>query len=252
MPSTTRGYVTPSASDNADVPGDMLTLAASIDSDVGDVADAVATGDAASTAAGAAAVAAHSADLTDVHGITDTASLREQIGVRDSVIRRGFTSVAGAEARTNTAYGLLATPDRLQNVVLPTNGLLVVAFQALVKESVGGAGRAAIFLGSNQLKRAAADGAPAVQESGSMFGGGVADSYVTLSTSEFGLTNLASVAAGEESQVTTGQVLGVNSAGGPTYIFAAAGIYDVSIQFKASSGSITAKDRKLWVWTMGF
>ena len=35
-------------------------------------------------------------------------------------------------------------------------------------------------------------------------------------------------------------------------VFAAAGTYDISVQFKASSGSVTVKNRKLWVWTMGF
>lgn len=35
-------------------------------------------------------------------------------------------------------------------------------------------------------------------------------------------------------------------------LFAAAGTYDVSVQFKSSSGTVTAKERKLWVWTMGF
>ena len=40
--------------------------------------------------------------------------------------------------------------------------------------------------------------------------------------------------------------------GGFTFAFAAAGTYTVSVQFKASSGSVTASNRKLWVWTIGF
>lgn len=32
----------------------------------------------------------------------------------------------------------------------------------------------------------------------------------------------------------------------------AAGTYDVSVQFKASSGSVTVKERKLWIVSMGF
>jgi hypothetical protein len=62
---------------------------------------------------------------------------------------------------------------------------------------------------------------------------------------------------------TTGQVVGAGPqmsvsatspqlVGGPCYIFAAAGTYTVSVQFKSSSGSVTAKNRKLWAWTLGF
>jgi hypothetical protein len=40
--------------------------------------------------------------------------------------------------------------------------------------------------------------------------------------------------------------------GGVCYVFAAAGTYDVSVQFKASSGSITAKSRKLWVSSVDY
>jgi hypothetical protein len=55
--------------------------------------------------------------------------------------------------------------------------------------------------------------------------------------------------------VTTGQIVGTVSAaglGGPCYFFAAAGTYTISIQVKASSASVTIKNRKLWVWTIGF
>jgi hypothetical protein len=80
---------------------------------------------------------------------------------------RGMSSVAGAENRVSAAYGLMATPDRVTGIVLPTNGLLVVTFQAWWNESVSAAARAAIFLGSNQLKIASnTASAPSVQEAG--------------------------------------------------------------------------------------
>jgi hypothetical protein len=66
---------------------------------------------------------------------------------------------------------------------------------------------------------------------------------------------------------TTGQVVGAGNGsvsyqnevrattsnlmmGGPCYIFAAAGTYVVSIQFKSTSGTVTVKGRKLWAWSM--
>jgi hypothetical protein len=37
----------------------------------------------------------------------------------------------------------------------------------------------------------------------------------------------------------------------PLLGFAAAGTYNISVQYKATSGSITAKERKLWVAVLG-
>lgn len=78
---------------------------------------------------------------------------------------------------------------------------------------------------------------------------------------------LFSVGTAYTGDVATGQVLGALAdsakpagdqfgdaagAGGTCLIFAAAGVYTVSVQFKPASGSVTAKNRKLWVWTIGF
>lgn len=164
--------------------------------------------------------------------------------------QRGFTNISTTETRTNTAYGTLTTPDQVSNVVLPSTGVLVIALQATWQESVDGAARAAVFIGANQLQ-AAFGGGPAVQEASN--GGAVAIDRA-LATHSLGLGSSAggSSASAHTGDVTTGQVLGTVStldggAGGPCYVFAAAGTYTVSVQFKSSSGSVTAKNRKLWV-----
>ncbi len=171
---------------------------------------------------------------------------------------RGKSNIATEEARTNVAYGLLTTPDRVSSVVLPADGLICVAFQGMWKESVNGAARAAIFVGANQLKSYEDNAAaPTVREVG-CYGG--ADSYAPLASYSMGLLPDATGATAYTGDVTTGQLVGYGgslggstvSFGGPCYIFAAAGTYDVSVQFKASSGSVTAKNRKLWVWTLTF
>ena len=56
------------------------------------------------------------------------------------------------------------------------------------------------------------------------------------------------------SDVTTGQIVNVggSASGGVVTVFAAAGTYDVSVQFLAVAGSVTVKERKLWVWVQGF
>jgi hypothetical protein len=152
--------------------------------------------------------------------------------------------IATEESRENAAFGTLATADEIKNVVLPEGGLIVLAYVAKAKNSVNGAGRAAIFLAANQLKNPrTATAQEIVFLSETAFG--------TLVTYQGGLE----IAAGASAIPTTGAYLGVGggvAGGGVCYIFAAAGTYDVSIQFKATSGSITVKERKLWVATMGF
>ena len=206
-------------------------------------------------------------------------TLGAKLGVDEGATkRRGKSIITAAESRTNTAYGLLTTPDRVQNIVLPTDGLIVVAYQALWQESVLGAARAAIFLGANQLKvQQQGVTLPATQAAatGATLG---ASKYAPLTTYPAGLISPTTFNLDHGSDVTTGQALGMVSMnasvtnatvelggsvqsfsvgdyqifGGPCFIFAAAGTYDVSVQFKATSGSVTAKERKLWVWTLGF
>jgi hypothetical protein len=168
-------------------------------------------------------------------------------------VRRGKSIIATEESRTNVAYGMLTTPDRVSGIVLPTDGLIFVGYHALWKESVDNAARAALFIGSNQLKVAVENGAPTAQEAALNASSGVGF-YVPLASAPVGLLGVAGGALTVNSSlVTTGlAVVDGLANGGVCAIWAAAGTYDVSVQFKASSGSVTAKDRKLWVWTMGF
>lgn len=184
----------------------------------------------------------------------------QKLGLSDSTIRRGKSIIATTEVRNNTAYGTLATPDQVANIVLPTDGLLAISYQATWQETNVGAARAAIFLNSNQLRYA--DGTTAstnLQETPTA--ANAANQDHPLSTH---LQGIKAVGGGGSSayggDVTTGQVIGMTidaSAGstflgGPCWVFAAAGTYTVSVQFKASAGTVTVKNRKLWVWTIGF
>jgi len=188
---------------------------------------------------------------------------------RTLLASRGATNISTTESRTNAAYGLLTTPDKV-TVTLATNGLIVVAYQALWQESAAGAGRAAIFLGANQLKTGVANSAPLTQAASLGSGTEQVGVDAHLVTCSFGLFSefLASASPGASADVTTGQALGAvgtsgtsnvmmeiggsqrafsDLGGGYCKLFAAAGTYDVSVQFKASSGSVTVKNRKLWV-----
>ena len=73
--------------------------------------------------------------------------------------------------------------------------------------------------------------------------------FETLYSSVAGLQTQAG-----NSPVTTGQLIGaqalssIGTAGGPMYIFAAAGTYKISVQYKSTSGNVKVKERQLWAW----
>lgn len=180
------------------------------------------------------------------------AGVNQVCGVNEgSNVRRGKSQIATTEVISSASYTTATTPDHVNNIVLPANGLIVVGFQALWQNSVAGAARAAIFLGSNQLKIASTTGAPVVAEA-------TGPTDVTddnpISTYSGGLIS-SSTGAGSSTEVTTGQVVGAYSdagAGGVCYIFANVGTYIVSVQYKSATGTVTVKNRHLWVWTVNF
>lgn len=152
--------------------------------------------------------------------------------------------VATEQERENVAFGTLTTADEVKSVVLPENGLMVIGYMAIVKSSVSEAGAAAIFLGATQLK-AVGSTTPVVQEVKT-----TGTSTTIVSSSPIGLVN----SGNGSSYVTTGMsVSSINIAtgGGLCFVFAAAGTYNVSVQYKATSGKVFAKERKLWVGVIG-
>lgn len=184
----------------------------------------------------------------DVDNVLD--AVLEKLALNDgATIRRGKSIIATSESRTNTAYGTLTTPDQVAGVVVPANALLAVYYHATWEQSASTAARAAIFLGSNQLKIASAAG-PAVQEASI---GGTTSPDVVMGSFGGGLISMT--AGFYTGDVTTGQVVGglwATQSPGFAMIFAAAGTYTVSVQFKASAGSVTVKNRKLFVSTVAF
>lgn len=204
--------------------------------------------------------------------INDARLLGGMNSIDGLTVRRGKSIIATTESRTNTAYGLLATPDRVSNITLAADGLIFIAYQAMWKSAVGvdpdtSSVNAAIFLGANQLKAAVyGTTVPAITKSEAYLSGD-ADKYANLATYHNGLASGKSFSGFEYTgDVATGQVISspefdaptaqpnasFNGRGGLCAIFIAAGTYDVSVQFKAASGAVTVKNRKLWVWTENF
>jgi hypothetical protein len=222
--------------------------------------------------------------LTWANGNIDAVNLSAALAQAAAVNQSGQTvkgavSISASQSTSSTTYTTLATPDQVTGIVLPTNGLIRVWYQAQASSSVSSAGRAALFIGSNQATVQASLGAstqsPLVQAA--VIAGMVTNS---LFTTPFGLQTIGATTFSGD--VTTGQGIGgyavqtslTNSlitelngtqyqwiqsgtnifvaAGGAWDIFAAAGTYTVSVQFKASSGTVTASNRKLWVQALSF
>lgn len=201
-------------------------------------------------------------------------AILQALGLNDgTTVRRGKSVISASGTRTNTAFGALDNgPDVVRGIVLPTDGLIAVSYKATWQESVSGAGFAAIFLGANQLQALTSAGGNGLQCARTAAGSPNIDRILT--SSMVGLVTAGQAAGNAAADVTTGQVagligdtlgvtygigsFGVRSgddglgAGGVVLIEAAAGTYDVSVQFKSSSGSVTVKNRRLRVWAEGF
>lgn len=225
---------------------------------------ATASGDVTVDAAGVTAIGANkvtTAKILDANVTAAKLADAAKLGLDDGAsVRRGKSIIATAESRTNTSYGTLTTPDQVSSTVLPTDGLLFVAYRAMWQSSVNDAGRAAICIGGTQLQFAGTGGASfEPQEAANDTGGSGPASYVQLFSTGAGLESQDTAYPGG-SEPSTGLLVGglvdANAGGGVqggvAVIWAAAGTYDISVQFKATSGSVTVKNRKLWVWTMGF
>lgn len=197
-------------------------------------------------------------------------ALAAQLGVNDGAnVRRGKSIIAAeSSALTSTSYGDLSNGPDTVTVVLPTDGIIRVAFAALWRGTHASGstilGRAAIFVGSNQVKAGGATAAPSAVEAilsatGSTTSSG--DGLVVTGGRGLAGTYFAdSSAATDSSFVTTGQLVSgtegaatINNGGGFVDIFAAAGTYAVGVKFKANTGcSLYVKERKLWVEVVGF
>jgi hypothetical protein len=177
------------------------------------------------------------------NGKLDSTNSLEGANLSKGVLGRWYAPVeiATEQERESATFGKLATPDEVTGVVLPKNGLIVIGYRAFFKSSVNNAGKAAIFLGANQLK-VWGMGAPIVQETSTE---GTAEIHPLVSSPN----GLATVGTVSTSVVTTGQALSAFQ--GLCYVFAEAGTYSVSVQFKATSGKVAAKERVLQVGVIG-
>jgi hypothetical protein len=196
------------------------------------------------------------ADLQDGRAIAAAAGISTS-GAR----RRGKSIVPAAETRTNSAYGSMPTPDVVRGIEVPSDGLLFIAYRAQWRETVAGAARAAIFVGSSQLQNLLESSGYSAQEGRT--NNSSANLWGLLVSHGVGLNGNAISSPTPLAIPTTGASLGIDQGplgastsrvygGGVIAVEVAAGRYDVGVQFRATSGSVTAQDRALRVWSNGF
>jgi hypothetical protein len=151
-------------------------------------------------------------------------------------------AVAKEETRESATFGTLPTADLIKEVVVGKHGLIRIGYSARFKSSVSGAGKATLFLGANQFKIYTTE--PKVQQAST-----VGTTFRHLSSGS--LNGLTTSTSGEAvgADVTTGQLISAGLDGGMAELWVAEGTYEVSVQYKATSGSVTAKERRLWIET---
>lgn len=205
------------------------------------------------------------AALNDLSYANLGSALASQMGVNNG--SNGFGAgkkiIATEESTSVSGYNYMSTPDRVDNIVLPTDGLIFLGYQARWKaDNVIGGALAAIFLNSTQVKSAQSVTTTCTDQAATLPDPGVGANYRPLSSCDGGLISDENVAAGVTytGDVTTGQVIAAGGAsniyaqrGGICAIFAAAGTYNVGIKFRSDgSNPVYARDRKLWVWSRSF
>lgn len=142
--------------------------------------------------------------------------------------------IATEQSTSSTSYTYLTSEDKIEGVVVPENGKVVVTYLAAWKSSVESAGRAALFAGSNIVV-----GTRSQPEAVAL------TSFLALSTS-FDATYQPLVSGASLTSVpTTGIAI-------PSVdVYLPAGTYTIGVKYRATSGSVTAKERKLWVEVHG-
>lgn len=195
--------------------------------------------------------------------------INKQIGINDtSVIRRGGVYIATEESISSPDHPIAA----IDGITLKQDSILVLMLYFQAKfSSFGGGGNVSIYLNNNLLTSCFTGDSNSVQTvvgSTSSSTVGTLNIYRTFTSYPVGLSSGDRIlddgtpgiaSAGEYTgNVSTGQIFGhaVSKTtkgnkvfGGPMYIFANAGVYNIHVQ---ASSDCQAKQRYMYVYTIDF
>lgn len=195
-----------------------------------------------------------------------SSALQGKLGVSSTTVRRrGLTTIDTEQATTSTTLTSLPTPDVVRGIVLPTDGLLFVLFRGLWR-LVGASNAAAVALTLNGVPATTVvpDGAGVAAAIQTALGTNGTSWSTVFSSGESG-TGLRAGSSSSSNAGTSGNLWSNGATGtalagvhgwSPIVIEAPAGTYDVGVVWRVggggSGGTLSAKNRKLRVWTQGF
>lgn len=153
-------------------------------------------------------------------------------------------SIVKEESRESVGFGTLPTADEIKEITVPENGVVRLGYTAAIKSSVANEGRVSFFVNGTQIKADKGGTEPGQQEVQTK-----STTFHHISSCPKGLeTSAVNAWLGD---VTSGQALSTGdslSQGGFCTIYGLApATYSFSVRYKALSGSITSKERRLWV-----
>lgn len=185
--------------------------------------------------------------VNDIDEANLSAALALRLDINSAATKRGKSVIPTEESTASGAPTTLTTPDRVSNITVPADGIVEVSFQAEWRSTVTGAGRAALFIGGNQLSTSGNATVPPAQQAVAPAGAGT--TYVRLFSYIGGISSDSHT--GGVTDTTTGMVLGGAFGGfGPIRVERlAAGTYNFEIRYSVTSGSVFAKNRTLKVKT---
>lgn len=153
------------------------------------------------------------------------------------------TVIKTEETRENTSFGYLTTEDKVSSVAMNASTIALVFYEAVWKSSVSAEGEARLVV--NDTNTLALD-----SSANSITEATEGTSFRNLLTEP---TNGLKTGGVEGSELTNYfMTSGTGAGGGPVIYYAGTKVtYSFGVQFKATSGSVTAKRRKLVVVTIG-
>lgn len=159
------------------------------------------------------------------------------LGLSDgAIIRQGKSIVPTEETRAVATLGSLTTADQVQ-VTLATEGLIYVVFMAEIKETVADAGIVELRLDTGGFA-GPANGLQANGTAINVYGGVITSDMFSGVGGGLHFVNTMASATQQPAMVHA--------------VRATAGVRTVSVAYGATTGTIFAKNRRLWVWTRGF
>jgi len=222
---------------------------------------------------------------------SNSLTVRDKLGLSGGgLVYRGKSIINTTESLTpGSLLQTMATPDQVLNVRLETDGLIFILVHMLVKfsdyELPGGKyGAVYPYFGDFIWSRQESDFASysglrggTAAKINTYTGSGVPDVYVPVVSFPNGLMGMQAETVNHPDPVTTGMAQGIALkadgsgqggshiaggknlsgmhffGGGPLVVWANAGTYPVRLLYACpNGGTITAKQRKMWVWTVNF